>query len=67
MPYALAPKLLETHLTATISVAAAQTGIFAILVNKICKIMKTFEQLNHLRSRWVLNWAALESPKYLKK
>ena len=28
-------------------------GFSAILVNKICKIMKIFEQLDHIKSRWV--------------
>ena len=37
-----------------ISVAAAPSWHFAILVNKFCKIMKLFEQLDHLRSWWVL-------------
>ena len=36
------------------SVAAAQAGVFAILVNKFRKIMKIFQQLDHLRSQWVL-------------
>ena len=33
-----------------ISVAAARAGVFAILVNKFCKIMKIFQQLDHVRS-----------------
>jgi hypothetical protein len=33
-----------------VSVAAALAGVFAILVNKICKIMKIFERLDHLKS-----------------
>ena len=36
------------------SVAAARAGVFAILVNKFLKIMKIFQQLDHLRSWWVL-------------
>ena len=34
----------------TSSVATAQLGIFAILVNKICKIMNIFVWLDHLKS-----------------
>ena len=33
-----------------ISVAAAIAGVFAILVNKIGKIMKIFKNLDHLKS-----------------
>ena len=36
------------------SVAAARAGVFAILVNKFCKIMKIFQRLDLLISRWVL-------------
>src|ERR1700678_1579080 len=41
-------------LTVMTSVAAALSWYFAILVNKICKIMRIFERLDHLRNRWVL-------------
>jgi hypothetical protein len=37
-----------------LSVVAALSWCFAILVNKFCKIMKIFEQLDYLRNRWVL-------------
>ena len=36
------------------SVVAALSWHFAILVNKICKIIKIFEQLDNLRNQWVL-------------
>ena len=36
------------------SVPAAGAGVFAILVNKFLKIMKIFQQLDRLRSQWVL-------------
>ena len=36
------------------SVAAARAGVCAILVNKFCKIMKIFQQLDHVRRQWVL-------------
>ena len=39
---------------AMFSVAAARAGVFAILVNKFCKIMKIFQRLDLLISRWVL-------------
>jgi hypothetical protein len=32
------------------SVAAAKAGVFANLVNKICKIMRIFQQLDHLKN-----------------
>ena len=38
----------------TVSVVAALSWHFAILVNKICRIMNIFEQLDNLRNRWVL-------------
>ena len=37
-----------------LSVAAARAGVFAILVNKFLKIITIFQQLDHLRSWWVL-------------
>ena len=43
--YGLSPEAL-----AGASIAAAQAGVSAISANKICKIMKIFEQLDHLRS-----------------
>ena len=36
------------------SVVAALSWYFGILVNKICKIMKIFTQIDYLRNRWVL-------------
>ena len=36
------------------SIAVVQTAFFAILVNKICKIVKIFEQLDHSRNQFVL-------------
>ena len=38
-----------TEIVPHISVALAIAGVFAILVNKICKIMTIFEQLDHLK------------------
>jgi hypothetical protein len=38
----------------TISVAVTRAGVFANLWNKIGKILKIFERLDYLRSRWVL-------------
>ena len=35
------------------SVVEALSWFSASLVNKICKIMNIFEQLDHIRSRWV--------------
>ena len=43
----------QQKFTAQISVVEALSWFSAILVNKICKIMKIFEQLDHIRSRWV--------------
>jgi hypothetical protein len=37
-----------------ISVAVTRAGVFANLWNKIGKILKIFERLDYLRSRWVL-------------
>jgi hypothetical protein len=36
------------------SVAVTRAGVFANLWNKIGKILKIFERLDHLRSQWVL-------------
>ena len=36
------------------SVAAAPSWHFAILINKLGKILKIFEQLDHIQSWWVL-------------
>jgi hypothetical protein len=38
----------------TSSVAVTRAGVFANLWNKIGKILKIFERLDYLRSRWVL-------------
>ena len=49
--YALVDSSQKVECTA--SVVEALSWFSAILVNKICKIMKIFEQLDHIRSRWV--------------
>jgi hypothetical protein len=44
----------QKYIRALPSVAVTQAGVFANLWNKIGTILKIFERLDYLRSRWVL-------------